>query len=136
MKKISRIVISFLAFGTMFASYPAFATAADINIIPVPVKTQLTKGEFVLPRKIVVSYQISVDKNQAADGKHQISDGKHIAQYLADKLKASTGYDVMLSDKKGNVAIQISPSLKDSPRRFLWYAEFYAVASCPSGKPH
>ncbi|CCZ12455.1 putative uncharacterized protein [Prevotella sp. CAG:1092] len=31
---------------------------------------------------------------------------------MADKLKVSTGYEVRLSDKKGNITIQITPSLK------------------------
>ena len=31
---------------------------------------------------------------------------------MADKLKASTGYEVILSEKKGNITIQITPSLK------------------------
>lgn len=74
------------------------AVAADINIIPVPVKTQVQKGEFVLPQKVVISYQTA--------------DGKNIAEYMADKLKASTGYDVTVGGKKGNISIQISPSMK------------------------
>ncbi len=98
MKKISRIIIAFLAQVTLLGSFPASAMAADINIIPVPVKTQCLKGEFVLPSKVVVSYQTS--------------EGKNIAQYLAGKLKASTGFSVGVSNKKGNIAIQISPSLQ------------------------
>ena len=74
------------------------AIAANVNIIPIPVKTQTLKGEFVLPRKVVIAYQTT--------------EGKNIAQYMADKLKASTGYEVILSEKKGNITIQITPSLK------------------------
>lgn len=61
-------------------------------------KTQVQKGEFVLPQKVVISYQTA--------------DGKNIAEYMADKLKASTGYDVTVGGKKGNISIQISPSMK------------------------
>lgn len=82
----------------MFGINPTSAVAADVNIIPIPVKTQTLKGEFVLPQKVVIAYQTT--------------DGKNIAQYMADKLKVSTGYEVRLSDKKGNITIQITPSLK------------------------
>ena len=74
------------------------ASAAEINIIPIPVKTQVQKGEFVLPQKVVIAYQTA--------------EGRNIAQYMADKLKASTGYEVTVGGKKGNISIQISPSLK------------------------
>ena len=82
----------------MLGINPTSAVAADVNIIPIPVKTQTLKGEFVLPQKVVIAYQTT--------------DGKNIAQYMADKLKVSTGYEVRLSDKKGNITIQITPSLK------------------------
>ena len=88
-----------LAFSAaMLGINPTSAVAADVNIIPIPVKTQTLKGEFVLPQKVVIAYQTT--------------DGKNIAQYMADKLKVSTGYEVRLSDKKGNITIQITPSLK------------------------
>jgi len=74
------------------------ACAGDVNIIPVPVKTQVMKGEFVLPQTVTISYQTP--------------EGRNIAQYLADKLKASTGYAVSLGEKKGHISIQITPSLK------------------------
>ena len=82
----------------MLGINPTSAVAADVNIIPIPVKTQTLKGEFVLPQKVVIAYQTT--------------DGKNIAQYIADKLKVSTGHEVRLSDNKGNITIQITPSLK------------------------
>ena len=97
MKKISTTV-SMLAMVAMLGFLPASAMAADINIIPIPAKTHRLQGEFILPQKVVVSYNTA--------------EGQAIAQYLADKLKASTGYQVATSSKKGNISIQISPSLK------------------------
>ena len=84
--------------AAMLGVNPTSAIAANVNIIPIPVKTQTLKGEFVLPRKVVIAYQTT--------------EGQNIAQYMADKLKASTGYEVILSEKKGNITIQITPSLK------------------------
>ena len=98
MMKIN-LLFGLLAFSTaMLGVNPTSAIAANVNIIPIPVKTQTLKGEFVLPRKVVIAYQTT--------------EGKNIAQYMADKLKASTGYEVILSEKKGNITIQITPSLK------------------------
>ena len=93
------LLFGLLAFSVaMLGVNPTSAIAANVNIIPIPVKTQTLKGEFVLPRKVVIAYQTT--------------EGKNIAQYMADKLKASTGYEVILSEKKGNITIQITPSLK------------------------
>lgn len=98
MKKINKFLGSLAACAAMLGGVSTQAVAADINIIPVPVKTQVQKGEFVLPQKVVISYQTA--------------DGKNIAEYMADKLKASTGYDVTVGGKKGNISIQISHSMK------------------------
>ena len=93
------LLFGLLAFSAaMLGVNPTSAIAANVNIIPIPVKTQTLKGEFVLPRKVVIAYQTT--------------EGQNIAQYMADKLKASTGYEVILSEKKGNITIQITPSLK------------------------
>ena len=97
MKKIRQLV-SMFAMTAMLGGMPTSAVAADINIIPVPVKTQRLSGEFTLPQKVAVAYNTT--------------EGKVIAQYLADKLKASTGYEVSVGGKKANVTIQISPSMK------------------------
>lgn len=98
MMKIN-LLFGLLAFSAaMLGVNPTSAIAANVNIIPIPVKTQTLKGEFVLPRKVVIAYQTT--------------EGKNIALYMADKLKASTGYEVILSEKKGNITIQITPSLK------------------------
>ncbi len=97
MKNI-RMMVSMLAMVSMLGGIPASATAADINIIPVPMKTHRLQGEFTLPQKLVISYNTT--------------EGQAIAQFLSDKLKASTGYDVSTNSRKGTVAIQITPSLK------------------------
>ena len=97
MKKI-RQVLSLFTLTAMLGGMPTSAVAADINIIPVPVKTQRLSGEFILPQKVALSYNTA--------------EGKAIAQYLADKLNASTGYEVNVGAKKANITIQISPSMK------------------------
>lgn len=98
MKKIHQIFCSLAVCAIMLDGNTTPACAADVNIIPVPVKTQVMKGEFVLPQTVTISYQTP--------------EGRNIAQYLADKLKASTGYAVSLGEKKGHISIQITPSLK------------------------
>ena len=98
MAKFNRLLGSFVACAAMLGGISSPVSAADINIIPIPVKTQVQKGEFVLPQKVVIAYQTA--------------EGRNIAQYMADKLKASTGYEVTVGGKKGNISIQISPSLK------------------------
>ncbi len=74
------------------------ALAADINIIPIPVKVSEQRGEFTLPQNINIQYNTD--------------EGKAIAGYLAGKLKTSTGYTVNVGNKKGNVTISINPKLK------------------------
>ena len=91
-------MVSVFALTAMLGGSPTSAAAADINIIPVPVKLQRSQGEFTLPQKVNIAYNTS--------------EGKAIAQYLADKMEASTGYEVNVGGKKGTIAIQISPSLK------------------------
>lgn len=98
MKKIHQIFCSLAVCAIMLGGNTTPACAGDVNIIPVPVKTQVMKGEFVLPQTVTISYQTP--------------EGRNIAQYLADKLKASTGYAVSLGEKKGHISIQITPSLK------------------------
>ena len=97
MKKI-RQILSLFTLTAMLGGMPTSAVAADINIIPVPVKTQRLSGEFILPQKVAIAYNTA--------------EGKAIAQYLADKLNASTGYEVNVGAKKANITIQISPSMK------------------------
>lgn len=98
MKKIHQIFCSLAVCAIMLGGNTTPACAGDVNIIPVPVKTQVMKGEFVLPQTVTISYQTP--------------EGRNIAQYLADKLKASTGYAVSLGEKKGHISIHITPSLK------------------------
>ena len=97
MKKI-RQILSLFTLTAMLGGMPTSAVAADINIIPVPVKTQRLSGEFILPQKVAIAYNTA--------------EGKAIAQYLAEKLNASTGYEINVGGKKANITIQISPSMK------------------------
>lgn len=97
MKKIRQFV-SLFALTAILGGMSTPAVGADINIIPVPVKTLRLSGEFTLPQKVTIAYNTT--------------EGKTIAQYLADKLKASTGYEVNVGGKKANITIQISSSSK------------------------
>lgn len=97
MKKI-RQILSLFTLTAMLGGMSTSAVAADINIIPVPVKTQRLSGEFILPQKVAIAYNTA--------------EGKAIAQYLAEKLNASTGYEINVGGKKANITIQISPSMK------------------------
>lgn len=56
MAKFNRLLGSFVACAAMLGGISTPASAADINIIPIPVKTQVQKGEFVLPQKVVIAY--------------------------------------------------------------------------------
>ena len=47
MAKFNRLLGSFVACAAMLGGISTPASAADINIIPIPVKTQVQKGEFV-----------------------------------------------------------------------------------------
>lgn len=97
MKKIRQFV-SLFALTAILGGMSTPAVGADINIIPVPVKTLRLSGEFTLPQKVTIAYNTT--------------EGKTIAQYLADKLKASTGYEVNVGGKKANITILISSSSK------------------------
>ena len=55
MKKIRQIV-SVFALTAMLGAFPASSVGANINIIPIPAKTQLLSGEFTLPQKIAIAY--------------------------------------------------------------------------------
>lgn len=77
---------------------PVCSLAAEVNVIPTPVKLTQQRGEFILPSSLGISYNTE--------------EGKAIAGYLAGKLKTSTGYEVNVGNKKGNVSIIINPSMK------------------------
>ena len=77
---------------------PVCSLAAEVNVIPTPVKLTQQRGEFILPSSLGISYNTE--------------EGKAIAGYLAGKLKTSTGYEVYVGNKKGNVSIIINPSMK------------------------
>ena len=77
---------------------PVCSLAAEVNVIPTPVKLTQQRGEFILPSSLGISYNTE--------------EGKAIAGYLAGKLKTSTGYEVNVGNRKGNVSIIINPSMK------------------------
>ena len=77
---------------------PVCSLAAEVNVIPTPVKLTQQRGEFILPSSLGIYYNTE--------------EGKAIAGYLAGKLKTSTGYEVNVGNKKGNISIIINPSMK------------------------
>lgn len=77
---------------------PVCSLAAEVNVIPTPVKLTQQRGEFILPSSLGISYNTE--------------EGKAIAGYLAGKLKTSTGYEVNVGNKKGKISIIINPSMK------------------------
>lgn len=98
MKKIHQVVSLFIMAVVLGVNNPTPAAAADINIIPIPVKVNQHRGEFVLPQRLVVSYNTPEIKS--------------VAELFADKMKASTGYAVSASPKKGQISILVQSSLK------------------------
>lgn len=97
MNQIKKLFPAIALMATMSMGHVP-ALAADINVIPIPVKVSEQRGEFTLPQNINIQYNTD--------------EGKAIAGYLAGKLKASTGYTVNVGNKKGNVTISINPKLK------------------------
>ena len=97
MKHFKNLLPAVALMATMGMS-PMSSFAADINVIPTPVKLTQQKGEFSLPSNVSMAYNTD--------------EGKAIAQYLANKLKTSTGCEVSLGVKKGTVNIVINPSMK------------------------
>lgn len=74
------------------------AQAAPVNIIPAPVELHVHRGEFVFPSHVSIAY--NAPKTRL------------VAEYLADKLKTSTGYEVSVSGKRGVVNIVADPAMK------------------------
>lgn len=97
MKHFKNLLPAVALMATMGMS-PMSSFAADINVIPTPVKLTQQKGEFSLPSNVSMAYNTD--------------EGKAIAQYLANKLKTSTGCEVSMGVKKGTVNIVINPSMK------------------------
>lgn len=91
-------LFSMIALGAVLGMVPTVASGAEINVIPTPVKVNQLRGEFTLPTQVSISYNTS--------------EGKAIADYLANKIKTSTGYTVNVDNKKALVAITINPSMK------------------------
>ncbi len=95
--KIKKLT-SLLSLTAALCMSPTFAVGADINIIPVPVKVDKQSGEFTLPKQPVISYNTNA--------------GKSIGDFFAGRIKASTGYNVKVLGKKGDINIVINPRLK------------------------
>lgn len=97
MNKYKKLFSAFVLMAGLGAA-PVACLAADINVIPTPVKLTQQKGEFALPAKVTIGYNTK--------------EGKAIADFLADKLKTSTGYSVAVGGNKATVSIDINPKMK------------------------
>ena len=91
-------LFSTITFATILGINPIASFGAEIDVIPMPVKVNQLHGEFTLPSQVSISYNTK--------------EGKAIADYLASKIKTSTGYTVNVGTKKSQVAITINPSMK------------------------
>lgn len=107
MKNIQKMrkALSLLSMTALLGMTPVTANAADINIIPIPVKVNKMSGEYVLPKRTVISFNTA--------------EGKSIANFFAGRMRPSTGYDVTVASKKGNINIVINPSLKINDEGYL-----------------
>ncbi len=97
MNQIKKLFPAFALMASLGMN-PVCSLAAEVNVIPTPVKLTQQRGEFILPSSLGISYNTE--------------EGKAIAGYLAGKLKTSTGYEVYVGNKKGIVSIVINPSMK------------------------
>lgn len=113
MKKMKEM-ISVLFLATILSMVPCALHAAVVNIIPMPVKLSLQRGEFRLPSRV------SIGCNS--------DESRIVGDYLAKKIKTSTGYVVTVSNKKGVININIDPrmqidvegyKLKVGPKRIM-----------------
>lgn len=69
-----------------------------INLIPTPVSLQQQEGKFALTSGTV--FQASTPE------------AKTVAEFFANKLKKSTGFDLAVSESEGNIRLVIDPTLE------------------------
>ena len=68
-----------------------------INLIPTPVSLQQQDGKFTL--------------TSGTTFKASTPEAKAVAEFFANKLKASTGFDLAINENKGDISLNIDPSL-------------------------
>ncbi len=127
-----------VALGLLIYCIGASAQTKTANIIPKPLKTELHEGSFTLTAKCVIGYDAEL---------------KEQAEYLAEVLAASTGWDLKMveNDRKGDIRLNINPAatqgkaegyrLEVSPKRISIAATdkggaFYGIQTLLQLFPH
>ena len=116
MKKTLKLVCMALAMGLMTScgtqSVSDKVYNQGINLIPTPVSLTQQEGKFEL--------------TSSAAFKASTPEAKGVAEFFANKLKTSTGFDLAISETSGNIAINVDPALEMN-------AEGYKLVVTPAG---
>ena len=117
MKKTMKLVCMALAMGFMTScgTQPSVSEKVynqGINLIPAPVSLQQQQGKFEL--------------TSSAAFKASTPEAKGVAEFFANKLKTSTGFNLAVSETEGNIALNIDPALE-------MHAEGYKLVVTPAG---
>ena len=102
MKKTMKLVCMALAMGFMTScgTQPSVSEKVynqGINLIPAPVSLQQQEGKFELTSN--------------ASFKASTPEAKGVAEFFANKLKASTGFNLAISETSGNIALNVDAAL-------------------------
>ena len=116
MKKTLKLVCMMLAMGFMTScgteSVSDKVYNQGINLIPAPVSLQQQEGKFALTSSTIF--------------KASTPEAKTVAEFFANKLKSSTGFNLAVSETEGNIALNIDPALEMN-------AEGYKLVITPAG---
>jgi len=116
MKKTLKLVCLTLAMGFMTScgtqSVSDKVYNQGINLTPAPVSLQQQEGKFAL--------------TSSATFKASTDEAKSVAEFFANKLKTSTGFNLAISETGGNIVINVDPALEMN-------AEGYKLAVTPAG---
>ena len=116
MKKTLKLVCMMLAMGFMTScgtdSVSDKLYNQGINLIPAPVSLQQQEGKFALTSN--------------ATFKASTPEAKTVAEFFANKLKTSTGFNLAVSETEGNITLNIDPALEMN-------AEGYKLVVTPAG---
>ena len=116
MKKTLKLVCMMLAMGFMTScgteSVSDKVYNQGINLIPAPVSLQQQEGKFALTASTTF--------------KAATPEAKTVAEFFANKLKTSTGFNLAVSETEGNIVLNIDPALEMN-------AEGYKLVVTPTG---
>lgn len=88
-KKMKTILVTGALLGISACNQPV--STVGVQIIPQPIEVQQTRGAFLLTQESVI---------QVKD-----REAKTIADFFAQKMKQSTGYNIEVSSEKGNIEL-------------------------------